>query len=135
MTRAVGSSRQGIFAPNDSWFTRPGGNSDKETLYVRNSVWYDVSVGLKPIEEVRLAILDVFKDRETCDLLADTFICEIETTADYLAVVRKLRKVGTDLEGQFQFVFTLHTAGAALRSNATFPKAKANKIIAPGDEE
>ena len=56
-------------------------------------------------------------------------------TADYLAVVRKLRKVGNELEGQFQFVFTLHTAGAPLRSNASFPKAKANDIIDPGDEE
>jgi len=96
---------------------------------------YDVSVGQKPIEYVRKAILDVFKDRETCDLLSDTFICEIENTADYLAVVRKLRKVGNDLVGQFQFVFTLHTAGGPLRSNASFPKSKANEIIDPGDEE
>ena len=32
--------------------------------------------------------------------LADTFICEIENTADYLALVRKLRKVGNDLDGE-----------------------------------
>jgi hypothetical protein len=96
---------------------------------------YDVSAGQKPVEDVRKAIIDVFKDRETCDLLSDTFICEIESTSDYLTVVRKLRKIGNELDDQFQFVFTLHTAGAPLRSNASFPKSKANDIIDPGDEE
>ena len=96
---------------------------------------YDVSAGQTPVEDVRTAILDVFKDRETCDLLSDTFICEIENTADYLDVVKKLRKVGNDVDGQFQFVFTLHHAGAPLRSNASFPKSKASGIIDPGDGE
>lgn len=80
-------------------------------------------------------ILEVFADRTTCDLLSDTFICEVKNTADYLSLVRKLRKVGNDAEGQFQFVLTLHAAGAALRSNASFPKSKANEIIDPGDGE
>jgi hypothetical protein len=96
---------------------------------------YDVSAGQAPIEAVRKMIVEVFKNRATCDLLSDTFICEVENTADYLAVVRKLRKVGNDLGGQFQFVFTLHAAGAPLRSNASFPKSKANDIIDPGDDE
>lgn len=95
---------------------------------------YDVTAGLTSVDDVRQMILDVFKDRETCDLLSDTFICEVENTADYLAVVRKLRRVGNDVDGQFQFVLTLHAAGAALRSNATFPKAKANEIIDPEEE-
>lgn len=94
---------------------------------------YDLSAGETPIEEVRQKVLDVFKERATCDLLSDTFICEVANTADYLAVVRKLRKIGQD--GQFQFVFTLHPAGASLRSNASFPKSKANDIIDPGDDE
>ena len=96
---------------------------------------YDVSAGLTPIDAVRQMILEVFTDRATCDLLSDTFICEVKNTADYLAVVRKLRKVGSDLDGQFQFVFTLHASGAPLRSNASFPKSKANDIIDPGAEE
>jgi len=96
---------------------------------------YDVTAGTTSVDDVRQMILDVFKDRATCDLLSDTFICEVENTADYLAVVRKLRKVGNDVDGQFQFVVTLHAAGAQLRSNATFPKAKANAIIDPGEEE
>jgi hypothetical protein len=90
---------------------------------------YDVSAGPTPIDEVRQRILDVFTERETCDLLSDTFICEITNTEDYLAVARRLRRVGDDVAGQFQFVFTLHHAGAALRSNAAFPKDKAGEII------
>ena len=46
---------------------------------------YDVTAGLTSVDDVRQKILDVFKDREICDLLSDTLICEIENTADYLA--------------------------------------------------
>jgi hypothetical protein len=96
---------------------------------------YDVSAGSTPVDEVRTAILSVFVGRERCDLLADTFICTVENTADYLALVKALRKAANDTDGQFQFVMTLHSAGAPLRSNAAFPKAKANDIIDPGDDE
>jgi hypothetical protein len=96
---------------------------------------YDVSAGPTPIEELRRMILEVFEEHDTCDLLSDTFISRVENTADYLALARKLRKVGTDADGQFQFVFTLHSAGAPLRTNATFPKAKANDILDPGADE
>jgi hypothetical protein len=95
---------------------------------------YDVTAGQTTVDDVRQMILDVFKDRAMCDLLSDTFICEVENTADYLALVKKLRKVGNDVDGQFQFVITLHPAGAALRSNAAFPKAKASDIIDPEEE-
>jgi hypothetical protein len=95
---------------------------------------YDVNAGSHSVDSVRRAILDAFADRTTCDLLADTFICEIETTSDYLAVVRKLKKIGNDFPGQFLYVFTLHNAGSPLRSNATFSEAVADTIIDPGDE-
>jgi hypothetical protein len=95
---------------------------------------YDVSAGPEPVDSVRQAILDLFKDRLTCDLLSDTFICSIANTADYLALVKKLRKIGISFEAQFEFVFTLHRTGDPLRSNAAFPKARARAIIDPGDE-
>jgi hypothetical protein len=95
---------------------------------------YDVSAGQQPIEDVRQALLELFKERETCDLLSDTFICDVATTADYLAVARQLNKIGRDFPDQFQFVFTLHRTGDALRSNGAFSKAKANAIIDPGDD-
>lgn len=95
---------------------------------------YDVSAGQQPIEDVRQALLELFTERETCDLLSDTFICDIDTTADYFAVVKQLNKIGRDFPDQFQFVFTLHRTGDALRSNGAFSKAKANAIIDPGDD-
>jgi hypothetical protein len=96
---------------------------------------YDVTTGPSPIEDVRKAILDVFDGRNTCDLLADTFICEVESTSDYLGLVRKLRRAASDVNGQFLFVLTLHHTGAQLRSNASFSSSKANDIIDPGDDE
>jgi hypothetical protein len=43
---------------------------------------YDVNAGPESVDSVRRAIVDAFADRPTCDLLADTFICEIDTTSD-----------------------------------------------------
>jgi len=54
-------------------------------------------------------------------------------TADYLAMAKKLRRVGTNFQDQFEFVFTLHRTGDPLRSNAAYPKARAKAIIDPGD--
>ena len=95
----------------------------------------DVNAGEQPIEDVRHALLELFQDRDTCDLLSDTFICDVATTADYLAVAKQLGKIGKDFPDQFQFVFTLHRTGDALRSNGAFSKAKANAIIDPGDDQ
>jgi hypothetical protein len=92
---------------------------------------YDVTAGPEPVAEVRQAVIDVFKDRLTCDLLADTLICGIDNTADYLGMVRKLRRIGTDFKDQFAFVFTLHRSGDPLRSNARYSRARANAIIDP----
>jgi len=94
---------------------------------------YDVSAGAEPVAGVRRAVIDVFEDRLTCDLLADTLICGIGDTADYLALVRKLRKVGSEFKDQFEFVFTLHRSGDPLRSNARYSRTRANTIIDPGE--
>src|SRR5688572_4807498 len=96
---------------------------------------YDVNAGPRPVEDVRHALVELLKDRDTCDLLSDTLICDVATTADYLAVAKQLRKIGSDFPDQFQFVFTLHRTGQALRSNGSYSKAKANAIIDPGDDE
>jgi hypothetical protein len=96
---------------------------------------YDVNAGLRPIEDVRTALVRLFEERTICDLLSDTFISEIDNTADYLSLVNDLRRIDKDFPGQFQFVFTLHRSGDPLRSNATFPKTKAKAILHPGDGE
>ena len=97
---------------------------------------YDVSVGPTPVEDVRKAILDVFDGRLKCDLLADTFICEVENTADYLSVARALKKAATSLDEQFQFVLS-PSATPARRCARTRPSRKRRlpRIINPGDDE
>ena len=95
---------------------------------------YDMNAGPSPIEDVRAALTGIFDGRARCDLLADTFISEVDDTADYLALVKDLRGIDKDFPGQFQFVITLHRSGDPLRSNATFSKAKAKTILS-GDGE
>jgi hypothetical protein len=90
---------------------------------------YDVNAGLEPIEDVRAAMMELFGERDMCDLLSDTFICGVENTEDYLELAKRLRQVGTDFPGQFQFVFTLHRAGDPLRSNGNYPKPQAKEIM------
>lgn len=92
------------------------------------TVSYDVNAGKKPIEDLRTAMFDLFKGHKTCDLLADTFICKVSKTDDYLDIVRALKTLGDDFEDQFQFVITLHSAGDPLKSNASFSKSKADAI-------
>jgi hypothetical protein len=99
------------------------------------TVSYDVNAGQEPIDEIHQAIIDLFADRDTCDLLSDTFICEVADSDDYLTVVKDLRKIGSDFPGQFQFVATLHRSGDPLRSNGKFPRPKAKEIIAADDDE
>lgn len=94
---------------------------------------YDVISGSTPVDDVRQLILSACGDRQKCDLLADTLICRVKNTADYLELARALRKVARDTDGQCLFVVTLHSAGAPLRSNASFQQACADAIIGPGD--
>jgi hypothetical protein len=90
---------------------------------------YDVNAGTEPIEDVRTAVIELFADRASCDMLSDTFICTVDNTEDYLEVSKKLNQIGTNFPGQFLFVFTLHRARDPLRSNGSYPKPKAKEIL------
>jgi hypothetical protein len=85
-------------------------------MYVTLS--YDVTTGAKPVDAVRSAVTKAFTGCVCCDLLADTFIARVKSTAEYLDLVQALKRIAKDFEGQFLWVFTLHDSGAALRSNA-----------------
>ena len=89
---------------------------------------YELSAGSKPIEEVRKQVLEVFDDKVTCDFLSDTFICAVKKTSEYLDLATKLEEVDASVNGQFQYVFTLHNTGGLIRTNTTFPKPKADEI-------
>ena len=94
---------------------------------------YDVNAGATPIDTIRQRVVGLFLDRRTCDLLSDTFICEVESAADFADINDDLRQLGDEVDGQFIYVFTLHRTGSPLRSNGDFSKSKASKIIEPGD--
>jgi hypothetical protein len=90
---------------------------------------YDVNAGPEPTDDVRAAIAELFEERDTCDMLSDTFVCGVEDTADYLELARKLKQIGNEFPDQFQFVFTLHRSGDPLRSNGNYPKSQAKEIL------
>jgi len=93
------------------------------------TVSHDVIAGPHPIEDVRTALLKVFKDYETCDLLSDTFICSVDDADDYLDLAEALKEVGKKFSGQMLFVITLHSPDDPLRSNGKYPKLDAKKIL------
>jgi hypothetical protein len=95
---------------------------------------YDLTAGKEPVEDIRSALTTLFSDRETCDLLADTFICTVEDADDYLELSGSLKQIGRDFSGQFQFVFTLHDPTDQLRANGKYPKQLAKKIMKGGGE-
>jgi hypothetical protein len=90
---------------------------------------YDIATGASPVEDVRKAIVEAFTGCDTCDLLADTFIVRVASTKDFLDRTQLLKQIADDFANQFVFVFTLHDAGAALRSNAPIAAKKINDII------
>jgi hypothetical protein len=90
---------------------------------------YDLNAGKEPIEDVRATLLELFDDRESCDLLSDTFICTVEDAADFLELSDALKELGKTFAGQFQFVFTLHEPTDPLRANGKYPKQQARNIM------
>jgi hypothetical protein len=97
--------------------------------YMYATLSYDVNAGPEPIEDVRAALLELFAERTSCDMLSDTFICTVDNTEDYLEMAKKLNQIGVDFPGQFLYVFTLHRARDPLRSNGFYPKPKAKEIL------
>ena len=90
---------------------------------------YDVNAGPEPIEDLRAEVVELFAERASCDMLADTFVCKVVNTDDYLDLAKKLSQIGTAYPGQFLYVFTLHRARDPLRSNGNYPKSKAKEIL------
>ena len=60
---------------------------------------YDVNAGPEPIDDVRAAMAELFADRDTCDMLSDTFICAVDDTADYLELAKKAEADRNRLSG------------------------------------
>ncbi|HEX8028247.1 MAG TPA: hypothetical protein VF491_07300 [Vicinamibacterales bacterium] len=96
---------------------------------------YDVAPGGLPIADVLNRILEEFdlkpngQERRRCDLLSDTFICEISSLNDFLAIDTALDTLRNDLQQQFHYTFSLRRQGTTTRIRSTHNEELADEII------
>jgi len=96
---------------------------------------YDLVPGGHPNEEVLTKILDKFglkpngEERRRCDLLSDTFICEISNLNDFEATDTRLKRLRADLDEQFSYTFSLRARNAPIKIRGTHNAALAKEII------
>ena len=96
---------------------------------------YDLVPGSHPNDEVLTKILEKFDlkpngdERRRCDLLSDTFICEISNLNDFEATDTQLKKLRTDLDEQFSYTFSLRRRNDTIKIRGTHNAALAKAII------
>ena len=96
---------------------------------------YDLVPGEIPNDEVLLRILDCFatkpngEPRKRCDLLSDTFICEIDNARDYDATNTRLNGVRNQTNAQFNYTFSLRSKGDPIRIRSTHDATLARQIV------
>jgi hypothetical protein len=69
------------------------------------------------------------EERRRCDLLSDTFICEIANLNDFEATDTRLRRLRSDLGEQFNYTFSLRQRNAPIKIRGTHNAALAKQII------
>ena len=96
---------------------------------------YDLAPGSHPNSEVLARILEKFdlkpngEERRRCDLLSDTFICEISNLNDFQATETRIKRLRSDLDGQFNYTFSLRPRNALIMIRSSHNEALANEII------
>lgn len=96
---------------------------------------YDIVPGTIPNDVVMLQMLDEFSvkpngdARKRCNLLSDSFICEIQNSNDYEAVHTNLVALRTALGEQFNYTFSLRRKGDPIRIRGTHDEALAKQIV------
>ena len=96
---------------------------------------YDLMPGTHPNDEVLQKILEKFdlkpngEERRRCDLLSDTFICEVANLNDFEATNNRLRRLRSELNEQFSYTFSLRPRNAPIRVGGTHNTALAKQII------
>jgi hypothetical protein len=96
---------------------------------------YDIVPGVIPNDVVLLQMLDEFnlkpngKARMRCNLLSDSFICEIQHSNDYETVHARLEALRTALGDQFNYTFSLRRKGDPIRIRGTHDAALAQQIV------
>jgi hypothetical protein len=96
---------------------------------------YDLVAGTHPNDEVLKKVLEKFdlkpngEERRRCDLLSDTFICEIANLNDFEATNSRLRRLRSDLDAQFNYTFSLRPRNAPLKIAGDHNAGLARQII------
>lgn len=96
---------------------------------------YDLAPGKHPNEDVLTRILEKFdlkpngEERRRCDLLSDTFICEVSNLNDFEATDARLRRLRSELDEQFNYTFSLRARNAPIRVRGPHNVALANQIV------
>jgi hypothetical protein len=96
---------------------------------------YDLVPGSVPNDEVLAKILEKFDvmpngdERRRCDLLSDTFICEVANLNDFEATHTRLSRLRSDLNEQFNYTFSLRPRNALIRIKGSHNSALAKEII------
>jgi hypothetical protein len=96
---------------------------------------YDILSGATPNDEVLDRILEKFDVkpdgdvRRRCHLLSGTFICEISSLDDFESVERRVRRLRSDLAGQFHYAFSLRPRNAPIHVLSDHNAALARQIV------
>ncbi len=96
---------------------------------------YDIAAGEHSNDTVRDRLLDKFEllpdgsPRRRCDLLSDTFICEITNLNDFDTLDRKLLRLRASLGHQFSYSFSLRRPSTPFRIRSNHDVHKAQQII------
>jgi hypothetical protein len=96
---------------------------------------YDLVPGELPLNEVLARILEKFdlkpsgEERRRCDLLSDSFICEIANLNDFTATNNRLSRLRSDLGEQFNYTFSLRPRDSLLKIKGTHNTALAKQIM------
>lgn len=96
---------------------------------------YELVPGTRPVEEVLLQVLDAFAlkpggaERKRCLLLQDSLICEIANLNDFEATNSRLNRLRTDLNGQFNYTFSLRSRNDLIKIKVEHNHELARQII------
>ena len=96
---------------------------------------YDIVPGTAANADVLTEILKKFATKPNgtprllCDLLSDTFICEVTNVSDFNSLHQRLSMLRAALGEQFSYAFSLRSSGDVIRIRGTHNEALARQIV------
>jgi hypothetical protein len=96
---------------------------------------YDIVPGAQSNATVLAEILKKFESKPNgdprllCDVLSDTFICEVVNASDFNSLHQRLSMLRTTLGEQFNYAFSLRSSGDVIRIRGSHNEALARQIV------